>query len=100
MPKVELVYFIGCPNVDHARNAIRAAGVSDFVELEQDRLPKEHAYRRYSSPSILIDGEILAGSEGGSSCSIIDWKDVSARIAERFRKQAKSPMRNAPFRNP
>ena len=78
MPRVELVFFDGCPNVDLARNSIRSAGVSDFLEINQNKLAEAHPYRRFSSPSILVDGKILVGSEnGGSSCSVLDWNQVS-----------------------
>jgi hypothetical protein len=84
MPKVELIYFLGCPNVDRARSAIRTVGVP-FTEVDQDQLPPGHLYRRYSSPSILVDGEIVAGAKTGAACSIIEWYEVSELICERFR---------------
>ena len=81
MPKVELVFFRGCPNIDRARSVLRASGVTDFFEVIQDDLPAGHPYLRCSSPTIFRDGQILAGSQDGtSSCSIIDWQHVSKLI--------------------
>jgi hypothetical protein len=66
MPKIEFIYEQSCPNIADARAQLRLA-------LEQTGLPMhwqewEHsapdcpAYaRRYGSPSILVDGEDVAG---------------------------------------
>ena len=82
MPRVALLYFGGCPNIDQARAAIRAAGTTNFVEIDQDELSEAHPYKSYSSPTVLVDGEIIAGSRnGGAACSIIDWRNVSITIA-------------------
>lgn len=81
MPKVELIFFNGCPEVDHARMAIRSAGVANFVEVNQDNLPKDSPYRTFSSPSILLNGKLVAGSlVTGGACSIEDWSAVTTRI--------------------
>ncbi len=81
MPKIELIYFSDCPNVEKARNAIRASGVTEFSEVEQDKLSTESLYRRFSSPTILVNGKIVAGSQNGAAaCSMIDWNSASAKI--------------------
>jgi len=66
MPKIEFIYELSCPNIADARAQLRLA-------LEQTGLPMrwqewEHsapdcpAYaHRYGSPSILVDGEDVAG---------------------------------------
>lgn len=80
MPKVELVYFVGCPNIELAKSTILAAGFSNFSEVDLSRMSEDHPYQRYSSPTILIDGRLVAGSEnGGAACSIIDWNRVEIR---------------------
>jgi hypothetical protein len=74
MPKVELVFFAGCPNIERAKSAIRAAGLDQFLEVDQAEIESDHPYRKLSSPTILIDGEIVVGSNSSSpACSIINW---------------------------
>lgn len=81
MPKVELVFFSGCPSVERARQAIRAAGVNAFSEVELGELPTGHPYRKLSSPSVLVDGKLVAGSSnGGAACSLISWDEVSESL--------------------
>jgi hypothetical protein len=81
MPRVELVYFGGCPNVDRARSALVAAGFANFIEINQDALVEGDPYRTYSSPTVLVNGEIVAGSRNGAaSCSIVDWSVVFLRM--------------------
>jgi hypothetical protein len=81
MPRVELIYFSGCPNVDRARAAIRAGGVEAFHEVNQDDLAANHPYRQYASPTILLDGKMIAGClNDGAACSIIAWDDVTDAI--------------------
>lgn len=82
MLKVELLYFVGCPHIERARTAIFAAGVSDFVEIDQGTLPEVHCYRDYSSPTILVNGKAVAGSKSkAAACSLINWDEVSNKIA-------------------
>jgi len=74
MAKVEVVYFTGCPLLERARRALRDAGVSSFQEVNQDKLPAGHDYLRLSSPSILLDGRLVAGNRTDKGCcGILDW---------------------------
>lgn len=68
MPRVELIYDMNCPNVQGARKAL----VAGFVEAglppswtEWDRKSAESPghVRQYGSPTILVDGEDVAGAE-------------------------------------
>ncbi len=80
MSKVELVYFDGCPNVEKARSAIQQSGLP-FSEVRQNALCEDSAYRAYSSPTILVDGEVAVGSRNcASACSIIRWDEAAERI--------------------
>ncbi len=80
MPKIELVYFDGCPNVEQARNEIQKTGLP-FREIRQNALREDDAYRAFSSPSILLDGEVVVGSRNcASACSIVRWEGASERI--------------------
>ena len=64
--KVELIYFDGCPNAAQAREnlreAIRTSG-QDLTWSEWDLMdPSTPAdFRRFGSPTILVDGEDVTG---------------------------------------
>ena len=70
-PRIELVYFDGCPHVSRARGNLREA-IADSPELlawsEWDVLdPSTPAdLRRFGSPTVLVDGEDVTGKDGGS----------------------------------
>ena len=84
MPRYEIIYFTGCPLVDRARRALREAGVAQFVETNQDKLAAGDARKDLSSPSLLVDGKLVAGSRGAaSSCSIVDWDAVTRDLKAR-----------------
>ena len=83
MPKVELVYDPGCPNVEAARaQLLRAFAVLDlpprWQEWSSDNpATPEHA-RGYASPTILVDGQDVSGAEpidGEASCRIYATND-------------------------
>lgn len=64
--KVELVYFEGCPNAERARHNIRAAleGAGETPRWDEWDLTSESTparYRRYGSPTVLVDGEDVTG---------------------------------------
>lgn len=72
--KVQLLHFPGCPNVDAARAALRDAlateqlgAVIEEIDVEDPAAP---AWARgWGSPTILIDGQDVAGQQpSGSSC--------------------------------
>jgi mercuric ion transport protein len=66
--RVELVYNVGCPNVDRARESLlqacaRAGVAPSWVEWGR-KLPESPAHiRGYGSPTILVDGKDVAGAE-------------------------------------
>ena len=80
MPRVELIYDMGCPNVLDARKALlrgfSEAGLRPSWTEWDRRSPGAPAYvRRYGSPTILVDGRDVAGAEpveGSDSCRIYD----------------------------
>ena len=81
MLKVELVFFEGCPNVDRARQEILNSGISKFSEIRQNDLPEGSPYLKFSSPTILYGGKIVAGGEcGASACSVIEWTLLKAKL--------------------
>lgn len=64
--RIELIYFEGCPNAaqarDNLRDAIDATG-QDLTwsewDLMSDSTPSD--FRRYASPTVLVDGEDVTG---------------------------------------
>ncbi len=70
-PRIELVYFEGCPHVSQARDNLREA-IADSHELLtwsewdvfEESTPAD--LRRFGSPTVLVDGEDVTGEDGGS----------------------------------
>lgn len=69
---IELIYFDGCPNADKARtNLVTATGAAreDVPwrewNLSDETTPAE--YRRFGSPTVLVDGEDVTGADGGNA---------------------------------
>ncbi len=92
--RIELVYFHGCPHVDEARSNVRQAllssgGSADWIEwdLLAESTPDE--YRIHDSPTVLIDGEDVAGLEGqddGLACRV-EGAPSTRRILNKLRRK-------------
>ena len=77
-PKIELLYFPGCPNVDDAREnlekALKAISTDSIpfeeINIHDPESPEE--YRNWPSPSILVDGQDVEGTPEteGAACRI------------------------------
>ena len=71
-PLVELVYFAGCPHVESARAALRAAlaraGLALAWQEWDQTLPDapDHA-RGLGSPTVLVAGRDVTGARGATS---------------------------------
>ena len=70
--RIELVYFEGCPNASLARENIRTAIEASGQSLEWsewdlmvDSTPE--LFRKYGSPTVLIDGEDVTGEGPGAT---------------------------------
>lgn len=76
MPKVELIYDSTCPNKDKARanlmKALSLAGAApSWTEWERGDPGSPDHVRRYGSPTILVNGEDVAGEapgDGAATC--------------------------------
>lgn len=72
--KIQLLHFRGCPHVDAARAALRdalaAEHVGTLIEEVDVEDPAVPAWARgWGSPTILIDGQDVAGQQpSGSAC--------------------------------
>ncbi len=71
MPQIELVYFDGCPNASQAREnlreAVEASG-QDVTWSEWDLMEESTPvdYRRFGSPTVLVNGEDVTGEIVGT----------------------------------
>lgn len=75
--KIQLLYFAGCPNLEPARAALREAMLAEQIDQAVEEVDVESAaapesVRGWGSPTILIDGEDVAGAARttGSSCRL------------------------------
>ncbi len=70
-PRIELVYFDGCPNAlqarDNLREAIEASGQhvtwSEW-DLMEESTPAD--FRRFGSPTVLVNGEDVTGENAST----------------------------------
>ena len=77
-PAIQLLVFEGCPLADAARCSLQTAldslGICDFEEIDllDPKTPDE--LRRWGSPTILVDGEDVAGMAKGNGvgCRVYD----------------------------
>ena len=65
-PRIDLVYFEGCPNATKARENLRAAIERAGAELgwsEWDLMAETtpERFRRHGSPTVLVDGSDVTG---------------------------------------
>lgn len=77
-PKIQLLYFPGCPNVAETRRALAAA--VEQLALDPDAIEAVNVHgrdcpdhlRNWPSPSILIDGRDIEGTSalGAAACRI------------------------------
>ena len=69
---IELVYFDGCPNVERARESLRAvAEDGSWTEWNLSSPETPDRFRRYGSPTVLVDGHDVTGDAGeteGMAC--------------------------------
>lgn len=62
MNQVKLIYFEGCPEAKNVRAALLTAGIYDFEVIIQNKLPKDHEFRNFSSPCLLSGHELVYGT--------------------------------------
>jgi mercuric ion transport protein len=84
MPKIELIYEQSCPNVADARAQLRLAleqtGLPAHWQEWEHNDPNSPTYaRRYGSPSILVDGEDVAGEPASDAPSCRIYTNTQGR---------------------
>ncbi|MEQ8329380.1 MAG: hypothetical protein RH859_02835 [Longimicrobiales bacterium] len=70
--RIQLVYFEGCPNADRARDHLREAlhveGLGpEWEEWDLMAPDTPESFRRYGSPTVLVDGRDVTGAGGGAA---------------------------------
>ena len=91
--KIELVYFEGCPNVEEAREHLRVALAetrtqNGWAEWDTDRAETPESYRKYGSPTILVDDrDVGGGAEGGGRSCVVGGAPSVARIVAAIRER-------------
>ncbi len=105
--KIQLLHFEGCPNVERARVALRAAMAAEHldqpieeIDVETPDVPED--VRGWGSPTILVDGVDVAGAarSTGSSCRLYvdgapSTDQIRAALVAAQRGPAASPGRAA-----
>jgi mercuric ion transport protein len=67
-PTIELLYFDGCPNAESAReNLASVLGSGSWVEWNLAGEDTPEYFRRFGSPTVLVDGRDVTGEVGGSA---------------------------------
>ncbi len=83
MKTLRLVYFEGCPNAKLAEQRLREAGI-EFEKICQDSLPDDSPYKKYSSPTLLMEEAIVfgasTGTDGGCSIDMPDVLELKKRL--------------------
>ncbi len=83
MNEIKLLYFEGCPNAVRVKEMLLQMGHA-FQEIRQDRLSENDPLRKFSSPTILKDHEIIYGtsarSEGACSLELPTFVDLKRRL--------------------
>lgn len=65
---IDLVYFDGCPNAEAARASLRALMPEEpwrEWNLSSGKTPER--FRRYGSPTVLVDGRDVTGESEGTA---------------------------------
>jgi hypothetical protein len=75
--RVDLVYHLGCPNIERARAMIRSAlhaigAVAEWSEWDRAAPDTPPGLRRFASPTVLVNGRDVDCAEGGEACADAD----------------------------
>jgi|GEM_PF-4857619 len=63
-----LIYFIGCPGIEPLKQALKKEQLS-YQEIVQGDLPPHHPHKSLTSPSLVLNGQLVWGEFlSGPSC--------------------------------
>ncbi len=70
MENLTLIYFEGCPNYSVAKELLKSSNLM-FDEIDQGRLEENDPLAAFSSPTLLLKGNIVFGGKvGGAGCTV------------------------------
>ena len=81
MKRLSLIYTSSCPNYKPIRQMLKEIGLT-FKEINQDNLHEECSGKNFSSPTLLIDNDIIIfggeidSSEGACTTNLPDKEEL------------------------
>jgi hypothetical protein len=81
MKNLALIYSSSCPNYKPTRQMLEEIGLA-FIEINQDRLHEGCFGKNFSSPTLLLDNDIVIfggktdSSQGACSTNLPDKKEL------------------------
>ena len=81
MKRLSLIYASSCPNYKPIRQTLEEIGLA-FLEINQDQLHEGSSDKNFSSPTLLIDNEIIIfggeidSSEGACTTNLPDREEL------------------------
>ena len=82
MAEYKLLYFNGCPNHRPAVELLESLGIQ-FESVCQDDLEESDLLKKYTSPTLLNNNEIIFGSKamgGGCSMPLPSREELNKRL--------------------
>lgn len=75
-PRIDLLYFEGCPHVGEARQRVSDAlatlgAARAWTEWDVTHAHTPSKYRQYGSPTVLVDGRDVAGGARGTGAGCV-----------------------------
>jgi hypothetical protein len=84
MDQIKLIYFSGCPNYEMAKHLLINSGY-DFETVNQNDLSESHPFKRYTSPTILKNENLVIGEKtdsplGGCSTQMPHLEELKRKL--------------------
>ena len=85
MKRLSLIYSSSCPNYELVKRVLEEIGLA-FKEINQDNLHDGCLGKKFSSPTLLVDDDIVIfggetdSSEGACSTSLPDKKELETLL--------------------
>lgn len=80
MPRVSLLYFVGCPHVEAAREQLRRAFAATkdeplWTEMDVRAATTPASCRGWGSPTVLVDGRDVTGASAAEAAACRYYPD-------------------------
>lgn len=87
-PEIDLIYFDGCPNAEQARTNLRTAlDGGSWREWNLSSADTPERFRRYGSPTVLVDGRDVTGEDGNGNSAAMACRSEGAPSPEVIREK-------------